>query len=102
MTDVKKRRIISVEELGVPRWEYKCKIASICFSQDEEYLIICLLSNAVMDRSNMVLENILGHSVNLMNDVLIIQIGSLSDFFSGSPINVKAVLQLKNMNITFI
>ena len=97
MTDIKKRRIISVEELGVPTWKYSCSIARICFSQDEEYLIICL-SNAEMDESNIVYSFV----KELMNDVLIIQIGSLSDFFSGSPINVKAVLQLKNMNITFI
>jgi hypothetical protein len=97
MADVKKRRIIEVEELGVPRWEDCCSIASIYFSQDEEYLIVCL-SNAVMDESNMVKSYV----KDLMNDVLIIQIGSLFDFFSGSPINVKAVLQLKNLNITFI
>ena len=95
---------MSVKELGVPRWEDCYSIASICFSQDEEYLIICL-SNAVMDESNMVLKHIkknLWYVTELINDVLIIQIGSLSNFFSGSPINVKSVLQLKNMNITFI
>jgi hypothetical protein len=97
MTDVKKRRIISVEELGMPRWENCCSIASICFSQDEEYLIICL-SNAVFNENNMVYIFV----KELINDVLIIQIGSLSDFFSGSPVNVKAVLQLKKLNITFI
>jgi hypothetical protein len=97
MTDVKNRRIILVEELGLFRWKNACSIASICFSQDEEYLIICL-SNAEMDESNIVYSFV----KELMNDVLIIQIGSLSDFFSDSPINVKAVLKLKKMNITFI
>ena len=84
----------------MPRWEDCCSIASIYFSQDEEYLIICL-SNAEMDASNMIVDYFRG-PFDMMNDVLIIKIGSLSDFFSGSPINLKAVLQLKNMNITFI
>ena len=97
MTNVKKRRIFSLKELGVPSWKDYCSIARICFSQDEEYLIICL-SNAVIDKNNMVYTS----REDFMNDILIIQIGSLSDFFSGSPINVKAVLQLKNINITFI
>ena len=103
MTDIKKRRTISLEELGVKRWKNCCSIASICFSQDEEYLIICL-SNAEMTERNMVLKSFKKsrNVKELINDVLIIQIGSLSDFFSGSPINVNAVLQLKKMNITFI
>ena len=33
------------------------------------------------------------------NDVLIIRIGSLSEFFSGSPIHVKAVLELDELII---
>ena len=39
---------------------------------------------------------------DFMNDILIIQIGSLSKFFSHYPINLKAVFQPKNMNIKFI
>jgi hypothetical protein len=37
----------------------------------------------------------------LINDVYIIRIGSLSEFFSGSLIDVMAVLQLKNFNTIY-
>jgi hypothetical protein len=37
-----------------------------------------------------------------VNDVLIIRIGSLSNFFSGSPIKLEAVLHLIELDIHFI
>ena len=37
-----------------------------------------------------------------MNDVLIIRIGSLSEFFSGSAIKLEAVLHLIELDIHFI
>jgi hypothetical protein len=80
MTDVKKSRTILAEEL--PEYRGDKYDASIYFSQDEEYLII--------GSSN---------TKKLINDIFIIRIGSLSEFFSGSPIDVKAVLQLNNLNI---
>ena len=49
----------------------------IYFSQDEEYLIMAFSTS----------------------NVYIIRIGSLSEFFSGSPIDVKAVLKLNQLNI---
>jgi hypothetical protein len=72
MTDVKKRRTFSENEL--PEYKGDPYYTRFYFSQDEEYLIMAI-----------------------SNEVLIIRIGSLSEFFSGSPIDVKAVLQLKKL-----
>jgi hypothetical protein len=74
MTDVKKSRIISEKEIGL-RKHLPTDNAYIYFSQDEEYLI-------------------LGYHRPKVNDVLIIRIGSLSEFFSGSPIKLEAVFHL--------
>jgi hypothetical protein len=68
MIDVKKSRIIKEEELGSPKYNNVCKVV-FNISQDEEYLIL-----GCQDESR--------------NDVYIIKIGSLSDFFYYSPINL--------------
>jgi hypothetical protein len=79
MIDVKKSRIIKEEELGVGEFQWNESYAVFNISQDEEYLI-------------------LGHHYNKqINDVLIIRIGSLSDFFYFSPIKMEAVLHLNDL-----
>jgi hypothetical protein len=74
LIDVKKSRIIKDEELGLQ--DYNVTFFNI--SQDEEYLI-------------------LGCEDFNKNEVFIIRIGSLSDFFYFSPIKLEAVLHLKDM-----
>jgi hypothetical protein len=75
MTDVKKSRTILFNEL---RGYFGLgSFLRIYFSQDEEYLIMASDTRRVY----------------------IIRIGSLSEFFSGSPIDVKAVLQLEKLYI---
>ena len=85
----------------MPSGQYNSSGGSIYFSQDEEYLVMGL-SNAKFQRfkKNCLIEDM--KVEDLINVILIIQIGSLSEFFSGSPINVKAVLQLKMLDIIYI
>jgi hypothetical protein len=80
MIDVKKSRIIKEEELGVRKFtRNEDYYAVFNISQDEEYLMLGY------------------HNKNKIIDVLIIRIGSLSDFFYFSPIKMEAVLHLNDL-----
>ena len=86
MTDVNKKRIIREDEVGVR----KCEVGDMSyfsFSQDEEYLLLGYMSSP---------------KDNEVNDVIIIRIGSFSDFFAGKPIKVEGVLHLIQLDMKFI
>jgi len=85
--DVKKKRTIKEEEIGVSKYTTK-NLSYFTFSQDEKYLLIGYLS-----------EN---GKKNIINDLYIINIGSFADFFSGKSFKIEAVLHLNDFDFVYM
>ena len=86
MIDVKKKRVIKEEEIGVSKCSTR-DMAYFGFSQDEEYLILGYMQ---MTKDHEVI------------DVYIVRIGSFSEFFTGKPFKVEAVLHLVELDFKMI